>query len=40
MPYAFAGTLKKFGVVREPEKLSEADRQKLKEGLAKAMAGE
>lgn len=40
MPYAFAGTLKKFGVVLEPEKLSEADRQKLKEGLAKAMAGE
>jgi arylsulfatase len=39
MPYEFTGTLKKFGVVLEPEKLSEEDRKKLLEEVAKAMMG-
>jgi arylsulfatase len=39
MPYVFTGTLKKFGVVLEPEKLSEEDRKKLLEEVAKAMMG-
>jgi arylsulfatase len=40
MPYAFTGTLKRLGVVLEPEKLTDADRQKLREALARAlMAG-
>jgi arylsulfatase len=37
MPYEFTGTLKKFGVVLEPEKLSEEDRKKLLEEVAKAI---
>ena len=39
MPYEFTGTLKKFGVVLEPEKLSEEDRKKLLEEVAKAIMG-
>ena len=39
MPYEFTGTLKKLGVVLEPEKLSEAERKKLLEELAKAIMG-
>jgi arylsulfatase len=39
MPYEFTGTLKKLGVVLEPEKLSEEERKKLLEGLAKAIMG-
>ena len=39
MPYEFTGTLKKLGVVLEPEKLSEEDRKKLLEELTKAIMG-
>jgi arylsulfatase len=39
MPYEFTGTLKKFGVVLQPEKLSEEDRKKLLEEVAKAIMG-
>jgi arylsulfatase len=39
MPYEFTGTLKRLGVVLEPEKLSDEDRKKLLEELAKAMMG-
>jgi arylsulfatase len=36
MPYQFTGTLKKFVVVLEPEKLTEEERQHLREQEAKA----
>jgi hypothetical protein len=36
MPYPFTGTLKKFVVVLEPEKLSEEERKRLREEEAKA----
>ena len=36
MPFAFTGTLKKFVVVLEPEKLTEEERQRLREAEAKA----
>jgi hypothetical protein len=40
MPYAFTGTLTKLGVVLEPEKLSEQEREELHEIVAAAiMAG-
>ena len=39
MPYEFTGTLKKFGVVLEPEKLTEEERKKLLEEVAKAIMG-
>jgi arylsulfatase len=39
MPYEFTGTLKRFGVVLEPEKLSEEDRKKLREEVAKSIMG-
>jgi len=39
MPYEFTGTLKKFGVVLEPDKLTEEERKKLLEEVAKAMMG-
>jgi len=39
MPYEFTGTLKKFGVVLEPEKLTEEERKKLMEEVAKAIMG-
>jgi arylsulfatase len=39
MPYEFTGTLKKFGVVLEPQKLNEEDRKKLLEEVAKAIMG-
>jgi arylsulfatase A-like enzyme len=37
MPHAFTGTLKKFAVVLEPEKLSEAEKEHLRRELAKAL---
>jgi arylsulfatase len=37
MPYPFTGTLKKFVVVLQPEKLSEDERKRLREEEAKAM---
>jgi len=37
MPYEFTGMLKKFGVVLEPEKLTEEERKKLLEEVAKAI---
>ena len=37
MPYEFTGTLKKLGVVLQPEKLSEEERKKLLEEVAKAI---
>jgi arylsulfatase len=37
MPFAFTGTLKKFVVVLQPEKLSEEERKHLREEAAKAM---
>jgi arylsulfatase len=37
MPYEFTGTLKKFGVVLQPEKLSEEERKGLLEEVAKAI---
>jgi hypothetical protein len=36
MPYQFTGTLKKFVVVLEPERLSEEERARLREAEAKA----
>jgi len=36
MPYPFTGTLKKFVVVLEPEKLGEEERKRLREEEAKA----
>jgi arylsulfatase len=39
MPYEFTGTLKKFGVVLEPENLSDEERKKLLEEVAKAIMG-
>lgn len=36
MPFAFSGTLKKFVVVLEPEKLSPAELQRLQQGEAEA----
>jgi arylsulfatase len=37
MPFPFTGTLKKFVVVLEPEKLTEEERQRLREEEAKAL---
>jgi arylsulfatase len=37
MPYPFTGTLKRFAVVLEPEKLSEAEKEHLRKELAKAL---
>jgi hypothetical protein len=37
MPFPFSGTLKKFVVVLEPQKLSEDEQQRLRAQLAKAM---
>jgi hypothetical protein len=37
MPFPFSGTLKKFVVVLEPQKLSEDEQQRLRSQLAKAM---
>jgi len=37
MPFAFTGTLKKFVVVLQPEKLSEEEKKRLREEAAKAM---
>ncbi|WP_094555826.1 arylsulfatase [Synechococcus sp. 1G10] len=39
MPYAFTGTLHRFMVVLEPEKLSPEDQQRLQEMLANAIMG-
>ena len=36
MPFAFTGTLKKFVVVLEPEKLTEEERKQLLDEEAKA----
>jgi len=36
MPFPFTGTLKKFVVVLEPEKLTEEERKRLREEEAKA----
>jgi len=36
MPFAFSGTLKKFLVVLEPQKLSDEERKRLLEEQAKA----
>jgi len=36
MPFAYQGTLHKFGVVLQPEKLDEKDKQPLLEQLAQA----
>jgi hypothetical protein len=38
MPFQFSGTLTKFAVVLQPEKLSDDERRRLHEELAKAMA--
>ncbi len=41
MPFAFTGTLKKFVVILQPEKLTEEDRKRLLEEEARAaMAGQ
>ncbi len=37
MPYPFAGTLKRFAVVLEPDTLSEEEKARLREELAKAL---
>jgi hypothetical protein len=37
MPFRFKGTLNKFAVVLEPQKLSEEEQKRLHEELAKAM---
>ena len=37
MPFPFTGTLKKFVVVLEPEKLTEEERTRLREEEAKAL---
>jgi hypothetical protein len=39
MPYEFNGTLKRFAVVLEPEKLSEEDQQKLRDALGAVLMG-
>jgi hypothetical protein len=39
MPYEFTGTLKKLGVVLEPEKLSKEDQDKLRDLMAKSHYG-
>jgi arylsulfatase len=36
MPYRFTGTLNKFAVILEPEKLTEEERQHLRQQEAKA----
>jgi hypothetical protein len=38
MPFRFTGTLKRFVVVLEPEKLSADEQHRLRHELAKAMA--
>jgi arylsulfatase len=38
MPFRFTGTLTKFAVILEPEKLSDDERRRLHEELAKALA--
>jgi hypothetical protein len=38
MPFRFDGTLNKFAVVLQPEKLSDEERRQLHEDLAKALA--
>jgi arylsulfatase A-like enzyme len=37
MPFAFTGELKRFGVVLQPQNLSEEEQKKLRDSLAKAM---
>jgi hypothetical protein len=37
MPYSFTGTLKKFVVVLEPEKLSAEEKERLRKELSKAL---
>ena len=37
MPFPFSGTLTKFVVVLEPQKLSDEEQKRLHEELAKAM---
>lgn len=37
MPFRFTGTLERFAVVLEPLKLSDEERRRLREELAKAM---
>jgi arylsulfatase len=37
MPFAFTGTLKKFVVVLQPQNLSDEERRRLHEELAKAL---
>ncbi|MDL2400713.1 hypothetical protein [Rhizobium mayense] len=37
MPFAFNGTLKRFTVVLEPQKLSEEEQKRLREQLSKAL---
>ena len=37
MPFQFTGTLKKFGVVLQPEKLPEEEKERLRAVIAKAM---
>jgi hypothetical protein len=37
MPYAFTGTLKKFAVVLEPEKLTDEEKERLRKALSKAL---
>ena len=39
MPYQFTGTLQKFGVVLEPDKLTAEERKRLLEEVARAMMG-
>jgi arylsulfatase A-like enzyme len=39
MPYQFTGTLKRFAVVLEPEKLSEEDQKKLRDALGAVLMG-
>jgi hypothetical protein len=38
MPFRFNGTLNKFAVVLQPEKLTDEERRQLHEDLAKALA--
>jgi arylsulfatase len=37
MPFHFTGTLKKFGVVLEPEKLTADEQKRLRDALGNAM---
>jgi hypothetical protein len=39
MPYEFTGTLKRFAVVLEPEKLSEEEQKKLRDALGAVLMG-